>query len=118
MLCVIAVPSLIYTSSDYAVYASKLPDPTQVTAALPADTILYANDGKTVLADLHPPGYQHYYESLQSMGTLLPEAVLSIEDRNFYNEPGVDPGGVARAAMIDLRGGSQCRERRRSRNSS
>ena len=103
MLCVIAVPSLIYTSSDYAVYASKLPDPTQVTAALPADTILYANDGKTVLADLHPPGYQHYYESLQSMGTLLPEAVVSIEDRNFYNEPGVDPGGVARAAMIDWR---------------
>src|SRR5258708_12593517 len=37
------------------------------------------------------------------MGTLLPEAVLSIEDRNFYSEPGVDPGGVARAAMIDWR---------------
>ena len=37
------------------------------------------------------------------MGTLLPEAVLSIEDRNFYNEPGVDPGGVARAAMVDWR---------------
>jgi membrane peptidoglycan carboxypeptidase len=103
LLCIIAVPSLVYTSSDYAVYANKLPDPTQVTAPIPADTILYANDGTTALADLHPPGYQHYYEPLQSMGTLLPEAVLSIEDRNFYNEPGVDPGGVARAAMIDWR---------------
>ena len=103
LLCVIAIPSLIYTSSDYAVYANKLPDPTQITAPLPADTILYAADGKTILADLHPPGYQHYYESLQTMGSLLPAAVLSIEDRNFYNEPGVDPGGVARAAMIDWR---------------
>jgi membrane peptidoglycan carboxypeptidase len=103
LLVVIAVPSLIYTSTDYAAYANKLPDPTQVTAPMPSDTILYASDGKTVLADLHPPGYQHYYESLQSMGTLLPEAVLSIEDRNFYNEPGVDPGGIARAAMIDWR---------------
>ena len=74
-----------------------------MTAPIPADTILYAADGKTVLADLHPPGYQHYDESLQSMGTLFPEAVLSIEDRNFYNEPGVDPGGVVRAAMIDFR---------------
>jgi membrane peptidoglycan carboxypeptidase len=100
LLCVIAVPSLVYTSSDYAVYAKKLPDPAQVTAPIPADTILYAADGKTVLADLHPPGYQHYYEALQSMGTLLPAA---IEDRNFYNEPGVDPGGVIRAAMIDWR---------------
>src|SRR6476646_6038128 len=103
LLVAIAIPSIVYTSPDYAVFANKLPDPTQVTAPMAEDTILYAADGKTVLADLHPPGYQHYYESLQSMGTLLPEAVLSIEDRNFYNEPGVDPGGVARAAMIDWR---------------
>jgi membrane peptidoglycan carboxypeptidase len=101
LLCVIAIPSLVYTSPDYTAFANKLPDPTSVTAAVPEDTILYAADGKTVLADLHPPGYQHYNERLQDMGTLLPEAVLSIEDRNFYNEPGVDPGGVARASMIN-----------------
>ena len=103
LLCVIAIPSLVYTSPDYAVFADKLPDPATVTAPIPEDTILYAADGKTVLADLHPPGYQHYNEAMQAMGTLLPEAVLSIEDKNFYNEPGVDPGGVARAAMIDYR---------------
>jgi membrane peptidoglycan carboxypeptidase len=103
VLCAIAIPSLIYTSPDYAVFADKLPDPTGVTTQVPEDTILYASDGKTVLADLHPPGYQHYYEAMQDMGTLLPEAVLSIEDKNFYNEPGIDPGGVARAAMIDWR---------------
>ena len=61
LLCVIAIPSLIYTSSGFAVYASKLPDPAAVTVPIPSDTILYASDGKTVLADLHPPGYQHYY---------------------------------------------------------
>ena len=86
LLLVIAVPSLIYTSPDYAVFASKLPDATQVTAPMAEDTIIYASNGKTVLADLHPPGYQHYYEPLNAMGTLLPDAVLSIEDRNFYNE--------------------------------
>jgi penicillin-binding protein 1A len=101
LLCVLAIPSLIYTSPDYAVFADKLPDANQVSAPVAEDTILYASDGKTVLADLHPPGYQHYYEPLQAMGTLLPEAVLSIEDRNFFNEPGVDPGGMARAAMVD-----------------
>jgi len=103
LLCVIAIPSLIYTSPDYAVFADKLPDPTSVTAPIPEDSILYASDGKTILADLHPPGYQHYYEAMQAMGTLLPEAVLSIEDKNFYNEPGVDPGGVVRAAVVDYR---------------
>ena len=103
LLCAIAIPSIIYTSPDFAVFASKLPDPAQVTAPIQEDTIIYASDGKTVLADLHPPGYQHYYEPLQAMGTLLPEAVLSIEDHNFYSEPGIDPGGVARATMIDWR---------------
>src|SRR5205823_6496550 len=57
--------------------------------------------GKTVLADIHPPGYQAYYEPLSTMGTLLPEAIISIEDRNFYQEPGVDPAGIARAAVVD-----------------
>ena len=65
--------------------------------------MIYAADGTTLLADLHPPGYQHYYEPLSDIGTLLPEAVISIEDRNFYQEPGVDPQGVVRATMIDWR---------------
>jgi membrane peptidoglycan carboxypeptidase len=103
LLLVIAVPSLIYTSTDFTVFASKLQDPSLVASPIQEDTLLYASDGKTVLADLHPPGHQHYNETLQAMGNLLPDAVMSIEDRNFYNEPGVDPGGVARATMIDWR---------------
>ena len=103
ILVAIAVPSLIVTSPGYVAYADKLPDPSQITQATPEDTILYAADGTTVLADLHPPGYQHYYEPLSSMGTLLPAAVISIEDRNFYQEAGVDPQGVVRASLIDWR---------------
>src|SRR2546429_5303779 len=37
------------------------------------------------------------------MGTLLPDAVISIEDRNFYSEPGVDPQGIVRASMVNLK---------------
>src|SRR5258708_10827344 len=65
--------------------------------------MIYATHGTTLLAALHPPGYQHYYEPLSDVGTILPEAVISIEDRNFYQEPGVDPQGVVRATMIDWR---------------
>jgi membrane peptidoglycan carboxypeptidase len=103
ILLVIAVPALIITSPGYVAFADKLPDPSQVTSQVPGDSLLYAGDGETLLADLHPPGYQHYDESLSDMGTLLPEAVISIEDRNFYSEPGVDPQGVVRASVIDWR---------------
>src|SRR5438552_14767656 len=95
VLLVVAVPSLIITSPGYVAFADKLPDPSQVTSSVPEDTLIYAADNKTLLADLHPPGYQNYYESLSDMGTLLPEAVISIEDRNFYNEPGIDQIGRA-----------------------
>src|SRR5438046_4124969 len=36
------------------------------------------------------------------MGTLLPAAVISIEDRNFYSEPGIDPQGIVRASIVDF----------------
>jgi membrane peptidoglycan carboxypeptidase len=103
ILALIAVPSLIITSPGYVAFAERLPDPSQVTKPPAEDTILYAADGVTVLADLHQPGYQHYYQPLSAMGELLPEAVISIEDHNFYQEPGVDPQGVVRAGVIDWR---------------
>jgi len=101
LLFVIAVPSLIVSSPSYAAYASQLPDVSEVTKPVATDTIIYAGDGKTVLADLHAPGYQHYEEPLSAMGTYLPDAVIAIEDHNFYEEPGVDPMGIARAAVVD-----------------
>jgi len=103
ILMVVAVPSLIVTSPGYVAFAEKLPDPRQVTSSQPEDTLIYGADGTTLLADLHPPGYQHYYEPLSDIGTLLPEAVISIEDRNFYQEPGVDPQAIVRATVVDWR---------------
>src|SRR6202030_4314615 len=86
LLAVIAVPTLIVSSPFYTTYASGLPDVTQVTAPIPSDTIIYASDGTSVLADLHLPGYQHYPERLSAMGTNLPDAIIAIEDRNYYKE--------------------------------
>ncbi|GAC1637448.1 MAG: hypothetical protein NVS9B11_00420 [Candidatus Dormibacteraceae bacterium] len=103
VLIVVAVPSLLVTSPGYVAFAEKLPEFQQVGSSQPEDTMIYAADGTTLLADLHPPGYQHYFEPLSEIGALLPAAVLSIEDRNFYQEPGIDPQGIARATMIDWR---------------
>ena len=106
VLMVIAVPSLIITSPSYVAFADKLPDPSQVSTNVAADTLIFAADDKTLLADLHPPGYQSYYEPLSDMGTLLPEAVISIEDHNFYQEPGIDPQGIVRASVVDWHSGA------------
>src|SRR5438128_8135995 len=102
ILLAFLAPALLIAPSC-AAYAASLPDVAQLSNDVPGDTIIYASDNKTVLADLHPAGYQHYYEPLDGMGTALPSAIVAIEDRNFYSEPGVDPGGIARAAIVDIK---------------
>ena len=103
VLILVAGPALFLTSPGYVAFADRMPDVQKLTEPIPTDTVIYASDGTTVLADLHGPGYQHYEEPLSAMGTMLPQAIIAIEDRNFYSEPGVDPSGVARAAVTDWR---------------
>jgi membrane peptidoglycan carboxypeptidase len=67
------------------------------------DTLVYDRTGQVLLADLHPPGYQHYQRPLAELGSLLPAASVAVEDRAFWNEPGIDPVAIARAARTDMR---------------
>src|SRR5437660_1402469 len=101
----VAVPMLTVSSQMVVGLAAQLPDVSGLANDLPADTVIYASDNRQ-LADLHPRGYQHYYEPLSGMGGYMPDAVVAVEDRNFYQEPGVDPSGIARAAFVELKAGN------------
>jgi len=39
---------------------------------------------------------------LNDLPPWVPEAVVAIEDRRFWHEPGIDPVGIARAALTDI----------------
>jgi penicillin-binding protein 1A len=45
------------------------------------------------------------YLPLDQMSPWLPKAVVAIEDRRFYQHPGIDPLGIARAFMRNLEEG-------------
>jgi penicillin-binding protein 1A len=45
------------------------------------------------------------YLRLDQMSPWLPKAVVAIEDRRFYEHPGIDPIGIARALIEDLKAG-------------
>jgi penicillin-binding protein 1A len=45
------------------------------------------------------------YLGLDRMSPWLPKAVIAIEDRRFYEHPGIDPIGIARALIEDLKAG-------------
>ncbi|MGA8923580.1 MAG: biosynthetic peptidoglycan transglycosylase, partial [Candidatus Dormiibacterota bacterium] len=107
VLAIIVGTTFLATSPGVTAYINGLPD-VRVIAAVPMteDTLIYASDGTTLLADLHPSGHQQYYEPLSAMGKYLPMAAVAIEDHNFYSEPGVDAGALLRAAAVDLRAGA------------
>jgi penicillin-binding protein 1A len=45
------------------------------------------------------------YLTLHQISSWLPKAVIAIEDRRFYQHPGIDPIGIGRAFIHNLRAG-------------
>ncbi|HVH75394.1 MAG TPA: PBP1A family penicillin-binding protein [Stellaceae bacterium] len=84
-------------------FAFTLPDTSRLAAAerRPSITILAA-DGSPIATygDLFGRAL-----SLKEMSPYLPEAVIATEDRRFYSNFGIDPIGIARAALADLMAG-------------
>ncbi len=103
-IAVLLGATFLGTSPGFSAYINGLPDVHALAARqMSQDTLIYASDGTTLLADLHSPGHQQYYQPLAAMGKYLPLATVAIEDHNFYSEPGLDAGAMLRAAVIDLR---------------
>jgi 1A family penicillin-binding protein len=50
---------------------------------------------------------QRHDVSLAEISTDLQHAVVAVEDRRFYHHPGIDPIGLSRAVVRDLRGGGR-----------
>lgn len=96
--CVVLLGGLL------AWYAADLPDVEQALSPTrkPAITVL-AEDG-SVLATLGD-----FYGRPLAVGDLpkhLPAAVLAVEDRRFYDHFGLDPIGLGRAMIANVRAGS------------
>jgi membrane peptidoglycan carboxypeptidase len=106
-MLLIGLASLVVISNRaYAAFRAGLPDVHQLQGKVPIeDTLIYASDRKSVIADLHPPGLQHYTEPMSQMGKLLPAATVAVEDANFYQEHALDPPAIARAAWINYQNG-------------
>lgn len=61
--------------------------------------------GRLLYEILPPEGGRNMVLPLDQIPDCMKSATIAVEDRNFYENPGVDPLGILRAAWIDLRGG-------------
>jgi penicillin-binding protein 1A len=68
------------------------------------NTVLYANDGRTVLAVLRGSQARVIVPS-DDISPLVKQAIVAIEDKRFYEHNGVDVHGILRALWSDVTGG-------------
>jgi 1A family penicillin-binding protein len=79
-------------------------DRLQAGLALPS-TRIYDRYGQLLYEILPPQSGRNTALPLTDIPQHCQQAVIATEDANFYNHPGVDIAGIARAVWINLRGG-------------
>jgi penicillin-binding protein 1C len=83
-----------------------LPDLDTLTDHLNQPSIRITDRNGRLLYDILPAeGGRHSVLSFEAFPDCMKQATIAVEDRNYYNNPGVDPEGILRAFWINLQGG-------------
>jgi membrane peptidoglycan carboxypeptidase len=95
----------------YSAYTQNLPDPTSIqTEQASYETVkIYDRTGKHLLyesIDPRPARGDRTYLKIDDIPELARDATIALEDRSFYTNIGVNPRGLGRAFLSNLRGGS------------
>ena len=93
----------------YAIYTfgRGLPDYTQLADyEPPVMTRVQAGDGRLLVEYAIQ---QRVFVPISAMPKMLVKAFLSAEDKNFYYHPGIDPVGIMRAVLVNVKNFAQGR---------
>ncbi|MBO9999124.1 MAG: transglycosylase domain-containing protein [Cyanobacteria bacterium SID2] len=90
----------VWVLSEWQKFAVR-PLPRSVTGPV----VVYSRDGKQPLREPYNTTHSEN-RRLSDFGRYLPKAVIASEDSRFYWHLGIDPIGVARAALTNFRGGA------------
>ncbi len=95
-ILLLALVGVAYAQTPIPVDASQ--------AALQQASVVYFRDGRTVVGTFGTTDRQML--SANQIPSVIKNAVVAAEDKHFYNEGGVSPLGIVRAALADVTSGS------------
>jgi penicillin-binding protein 1C len=106
VLFILALLSLTCAFAVYNWLFVDLPslDSLYARAAAPSTKLLDRN-GQLLYEIIDPHRGKHTPVALDAIPLQCQQATIATEDANFYNNPGVDLGGILRALWINLQGG-------------
>ncbi len=82
--------------------ASEIPSLDPAAERSDVDTVVYASNGRSVLAVLRGDESRVLVET-EDIAPIMRQAIVSTEDQRFFDHDGIDLRGVARALWADIR---------------
>jgi membrane peptidoglycan carboxypeptidase len=101
------VSSVSAVAGAYSYFTQDLPEPEEIEAAEQnfETTKIYDRTGQTLIYEvIDPTGGDRTWVTLDQIPEHLICATVAIEDRNYWDNPGINPRGIARALWADIRG--------------
>ncbi len=110
LLVLVALPAAAVAaiSAAYSALVRDLPDPSQIITAREnfQTTKIYDRNSKLLYEVIDPTGGDRQWLRLEEISPFLLCATVAIEDKTFWDNQGFDLRGIARAFIVNLRGGS------------
>ncbi len=96
--------ALLFASLIYVFWG--LPSVDSLSANLSSPSIRITDRNGRALYDILPSeGGRHAVVSFDGIAQCMKDSTVTVEDKHFYENSGVDPEGILRAVWINLRGG-------------
>jgi 1A family penicillin-binding protein len=105
VLSVIALLSIGLGLFYFGLVGDLPPAGALITRSSPDTTKIYDRNGRLLYEILDPRSGKRTRVPLSGLPLNLQHAVISVEDANFYQNPGVDPLGIVRALWQNIRAG-------------
>src|SRR6266511_1508922 len=104
VIAVFALMGATAAASLYGFFTADLPAAHDLeTAPVPLSTFIYDRTGEHLLYRLEDE--RRELVTLAQVPEKLQEATIAIEDKTFWSNPGIDVGGIIRAAQANARSG-------------
>jgi len=99
----VVLAGMAFTFGLVRAVASEIPllDPAAQRAQV--DGVIYASNGRSVLTVLRGDESRVLVKDIDDVSPIMRQAIVSVEDRRFYEHNGVDTRGIARALWQDIR---------------
>jgi penicillin-binding protein 1A len=98
----LVLAGLSFTFGLVRAVASEIPALDPAAQRSDVDTVVYASNGRTVLAVLRGDESRVLVET-EDIAPILRQAIVSVEDQRFFDHNGIDVRGIARALWADIR---------------